>query len=62
MKIRRRSLSPIMEVQPKLIRDSSRLNVGGGGTARNSIARKELTKSTTDFTKITKATNKDITP
>lgn len=42
---RRRSLSPIMEYQPKLIRDNSRSNIpqpGGSFTGRNSISRKEI--------------------
>lgn len=42
---RRRSLSPIMEYQPKLIRDNSRSNIpqpGGPLTSRSSISRKEI--------------------
>ena len=41
---RRRSLSPIMEYQPKLIRDNSRSGISAAGslTGRNSISRKEI--------------------
>lgn len=60
---RRRSLSPIMEYQPKLIRDNSRSGIPtpavGSLTGRNSISRKEIPASQQKQTEQEKA--KDIT-
>ena len=60
---RRRSLSPIMEYQPKLIRDNSRSGIPtpavGSLTGRNSISRKEIPASQQKQTEQEKG--KDIT-
>jgi hypothetical protein len=58
---RRRSLSPIMEYQPKLIRDNSRsgFSAPGSMTGRNSISRKEIPASHQKQTEQEKG--KDIT-